>query len=84
MNKKKKGLVQFNKAFKGLCNKCGIQGHKQIECTVGPETYLKGHKESERDYFKTNNGYRKIRTPNATKGNNHFLRNDGTFCERLQ
>jgi hypothetical protein len=68
-NKKNKGFVHFSKAFKGLCNKCGKQGHKGIDCRVRPENYVKGHKGTERDYFKTNNGYRKTRTANTTKGN---------------
>jgi hypothetical protein len=35
-------FVNFTKAFKGLCNKCGKQGHKGVDCRVRPENYVKG------------------------------------------
>jgi hypothetical protein len=49
----------FAKAFKGLCNKCGKQGHKGSEYRVRPENYVKGQKGFEKNYFKTNNGHNK-------------------------
>jgi hypothetical protein len=32
-------FVNYTKAFKGLCNKCGKQGHKGVDCRVRPENY---------------------------------------------
>jgi hypothetical protein len=50
---KKAGFVNFAKAFKGLCNKRGKQGHKGANCRVRLEDYMKGHKGVEKDYFKS-------------------------------
>jgi hypothetical protein len=57
----KRPFVNYSKAFKGLCNKCGKQGHKGIDCRVRPENYVKGHKGQEKNYFKTNQGFSKQR-----------------------
>jgi hypothetical protein len=67
---RKEGFVCFAKAFKGLCNKCGKQGHKGVDCRVRPENYVRGHKGNEKNYFKTNNGHFKKRgTKNTDKSN---------------
>jgi hypothetical protein len=66
----KNGFVHFSKAFKGLCNKCGKQGHKGVDCRVRPENYVKGHKGQEKNYFKTNNGnFAKKNTQNSDRRN---------------
>ena len=67
-NPKNKGVVNFAKAFKGLCNKCGKQGHKGIDCRVRPENYVV-QKSTNPNYYKTNNGYTKSSAINTTKGN---------------
>jgi hypothetical protein len=66
--KNKGGFVHYSKAFKGLCNKCGKQGHKGVDCRVRPENYVKGSRGVEKNYFKTNNGnYNKKVTQNSDR-----------------
>jgi hypothetical protein len=65
-------FVNYSKAFKGLCNKCGKQGHKGIDCRVRKENYQKPHKIAQNGYFKTSNGYEKSRY--TTNNNNDKLK----------
>jgi hypothetical protein len=63
-------FVNYGKAFKGLCNKCGKQGHKGINCRVRKENYLvKPHKIVQNAYYKTSNGYEKPRNPQNNNNN---------------
>jgi hypothetical protein len=76
-NAKNKDFVDFAKAFKGMCNKCGRQGHKGVDCRVRPENYVKGNRGDNKNYFKTNNGYRKPHIQNSDKSNkNCFICNE--------
>jgi len=40
------GFVNYSKAFKGLCNRCGKQGHKATDCRVRQANYEKGFRSS--------------------------------------
>jgi hypothetical protein len=52
----KERFVNYSK-FKGLCNKCGKQGHKALDCRVKPENYTKANPSKGGNYFKTSNGH---------------------------
>ena len=51
------GFVNYSKAFKGLCNKCGKKGHKAIDCRVREANYEKGHTSNIKCYSCGNIGH---------------------------
>ena len=69
--------VNFTKSFKGLCNKCGKQGHKVVDCRVKPENYVKSQNGAKKSYFDTHAGYINPRTKMTDKISNSDCHNCG-------
>jgi hypothetical protein len=70
--KQKSGFVNYAKTFKGLCHKCGKQGHKSNTCRVKPENYVKTQiaGNTTKEYFKTNQGAtRRFGSQNSDRSN---------------